>query len=149
MTSAQAVAEIRNLSTGWQIQRLSGWIERRVAELLVPLGLSHREFALLMTVLENPGLRQNEIGARFSMPDYAVSRGLSDLQARGLVVRRAQAGSRRAHAIHPTPQAESMLPDLRAVSRGVNADLLAALSPDEAAALRDLLGRVLAATRGD
>ena len=143
MTDPTPIADFRAASAGWHIQRLSGWIDREMSARLAPLGLTHRDFALLMSVLETPGQTQAMLAAGFAMPDYAVSRSLNALEAKGLIAR--VPASRRAHAILPTEAAQALLPRLQTQARALNRALLAPLDDREAALLRSLMARMLAA----
>lgn len=102
-------------------------------------GLTLQQFAILMTVIEHGRMTQAEIGRRFAMPAYAISRAIDGLEADGLLVRDAHPSSRRAHQIHATEKALDMAPAMFAIVKAVNADLTAGLAPDEANRLRQLL----------
>lgn len=144
-TIADATRTVREESVGWLIQRLSARLNRAMAEALVPFGLTQREFAILMTVLEHGPIRrlsQADIAARFEMPAYAISRAIDGLSEKGLVDRRPVPGSRRSHGIAATARAKELAPQLHAVVRSVNAGFLAPLDPDESAALAGALRRL-------
>lgn len=109
---------------------------------LSPHGLSLPQFAVLMTVLEHDGLTQNEIGTRFTMPAYAISRAIDHLEALGLARRVPHPTSRRSHRIEATPAAQRIAPDLFSIVRRVNAELSAPLSKTERAQLADMLTKL-------
>ncbi len=143
MTTSEQTRVTRENSFGWLIQRVARQVETEMSERLRQLDISIPQFAVLMTVLETPGLSQAAIGEGFAMPAYAVSRALDTLQDQGLIVRRGAEGSRRAHEIHPTSKGLELAPQLRQAVVDVNASFTGRLDPDEAATLvkvlRDLL----------
>lgn len=130
---------VRETSIGWRIQRIAGAINRRMRDELAPLGLDQRQFAVLMTALEHEGLTQAEIGARFEMPAYAISRALDQLEGHGLVERGAHPTSRRAVTVRVTEAGRNLAPRLFDVVRRVNADLVAGLDDAQRRALGDIL----------
>ena len=139
MTLEQDTRRVRTTSLGWMIQRLSRRLERAMAERLAALGLSLPQFAVMMTVLETPGLTQAQIGDRFEMPAYSISRAIDQLEEAGLVERRPHPASRRAHTIYPTARGQALGADLFAVVGAVNDQLAAPLSARE----RDRFSRLL------
>jgi DNA-binding MarR family transcriptional regulator len=69
---------------------------------------------------------------------------IDTLEEEGLVERKPCPVDRRAFAVTLTDKARGMLPALEAQSDALEDDVTAALSPDERAALRDMLQRVSA-----
>ena len=101
------------------------------------------QFAIMMTVLEESGLTQTQIGERFSMPPYATSRALDQLEKSNLIERRAHPVSRRAHGIHATQDGIALAPVLHDIVGRVNGDLTVNLTPDQREFLGDLLSKIL------
>lgn len=134
---------VRLTSIGWMMQRLSRRVEEDMAARLRPLGLTVPGFAVMMTVLEDGPLTQAQIGRRFRMPAYTISRALDLLEERGLVERRPHERSRRAHAVHATPEGLALAPRLFALVDEVNAELVAPLSQDDRARLGAILARLM------
>ena len=97
-------------------------------------------------MLEHGQLTQAEIGRRFAMPAYAISRAIDALEDAGFIVREDHPESRRAHRIRPTDKGLMLAPDLFAIVRAVNAELTGGLDADEAEQLKRLLARALAST---
>jgi DNA-binding MarR family transcriptional regulator len=129
----------RENSMGWMIQRLARRLDDAMNARLAEHGLTLQQFAILMTVIEHGRMTQAEIGRRFAMPAYAISRAIDGLEADGLLVRDAHPSSRRAHQIHATPKALDLAPAMFAIVKAVNADLTAGLAADDADRLRQLL----------
>ncbi len=54
---------------------------------LAPLGLSKGQFAIIITLLENEGVTQAEIGQKILMPGYATTRNIDKLELYELLER--------------------------------------------------------------
>jgi len=143
MQIEQQTRTVRTSSLGWMIQRISGRLDRTMAENLAPHRLTIQHFAVMMTVLEEGGLSQTEIGRHFGMPAYAISRAIDHLESEGLLERRAHQTSRRTHTIHATEAGRSLSQTLFGVVEKVNAELTAGLSTDQRKGLRNLLQQIL------
>lgn len=133
----------RENSMGWMIQRLARRLDDAMNARLAEHGLTLQQFAILMTVIETGRMTQAEIGRRFAMPAYAISRAIDGLEADGLLVRDAHPSSRRAHQIHATQKAVDLAPAMFAIVKAVNADLTAGLGADDADRLRQLLAETM------
>jgi len=142
--AAQAIRAAREGSTGWLVQRLTGQLDRAMDAALAPHGLTVQRFAIVMTVLENEGLTQSEIGERFRAPAYQITRSIDALAADGFLERRPHPTSRRTNTVHATRQSLALVPTLVKIVETVNADLLAGLKAEECAQMHDLLGQMLA-----
>lgn len=133
----------RTSSLGWVLQRASARVERAMEQRLSRHGMNIRQFAVMMTILEQGGLSQSEIGARFTMPAYAISRAIDMLEEAGLAERRPHPTSRRRLTIHPTEKGKALGAELVAIVHEVNDSFAAPLSPQERARLLALLGRLI------
>ncbi|WP_425037325.1 MarR family winged helix-turn-helix transcriptional regulator [Primorskyibacter sp. S187A] len=129
----------RTTSYGWMIQQIARRLNQSMEERLAPHGLNLQQFAVMMTVLEFDGLTQTEIGARFSMPPYAISRAIDHLEKAGFVARRQHPTSRRAFTVHATQGGSALAPSLHDIVNDVNAELTAPLTT----AQREQLGALL------
>lgn len=133
----------RENSAGWKVQRLAGRMNRAMSERLEAFGLTQQQFAILVMVIEVDGITQKGLGERFAMPPYAITRALDVLERKGLIERREDPASRRAHNIHATAAGREMAPSLFAMVRELNDLFLSPLSAEEAAKLHELLKRLL------
>lgn len=143
MSLASQARQTRQNSIGWMIQRLARQLDVAMAEQLAEHDLTLPQFAILMTVLEHEPLTQADIGRRFSMPAYTISRALDTLEASGLINRAAHPESRRAHQISTTEKGRALAPTLFGIVGSVNATLTRSLDDDQRAALRLLLDSIL------
>ncbi|RVT82203.1 MarR family transcriptional regulator [Rhodobacteraceae bacterium CCMM004] len=145
MTGETEQPHPRATSIGWLLQRAARQAEAAMEERLTDVGLSVQQFAVMMTVLEDPGLSQTEIGARFSMPAWAISRAIDHLVAEGLVERRAHPTSRRTLAIYPTEEGRALAGRLFAIVGEVNDTVSAPLTGAERGTLAALLVKLVGA----
>ena len=111
---------------------------------LAPLGVHPRMNAVLVALAANDGLSQQQLSARLGVHRNVMVSLIDTLEEEGLVERKPCPVDRRAFAVTLTDKARGMLPALEAQSDALEDDVTAALSPDERAALRDMLQRVSA-----
>jgi DNA-binding MarR family transcriptional regulator len=67
------------------------------------------QFAVLILINENPGVRQTEVCAALGLQKANFVPLLNELQRRGLAVRKAGVPDRRSSALHLTAQGEALL----------------------------------------
>lgn len=133
----------RESSLGWMIQRLAGQLNVEMGRRLAELDLQLPQFAVMMMVLEHEPLSQADIGKRFGMPPYAISRALDGLQTLGFIERKPNPSSRRAHVITSTKAGQTLAPKLHAIVRQANGDLLQDFDAEDQAKILGLLGRLV------
>ncbi|MEN0001928.1 MAG: MarR family transcriptional regulator [Pseudomonadota bacterium] len=146
MDIAKQAKQTREASTGWYIQRLAGRLDAMMTDALKPHDMNLAQFPIMMTALEFDGLTQADYAKRFRMPAYAISRAVDALVDKGLLERRPDMKSRRAHNIHVTQAGRALAPALFDIIEQVNGKLLQALDGDEANHLRQSLGKILNAS---
>lgn len=110
---------------------------------LAPHGLTLQQFAIVMSLLENDGLNQTEIGSRFSAPAYTITRAIDGLESDGFLERRPHPTSRRTNTVHATRKSLDLVPVLVGIIGDVNARLLGALDRQEREHMHGLLAHVL------
>ena len=143
MTISDDTRQTRQNSLGWMIQRLANRMTKDMNLRLAELDLSLPQFAVMMMVLEHGPLTQSDIGKRYDLPPYAISRALDHLQVLGFVTRKAHPTSRRAHQIEATAKGLEKAPELHRVVREVNGDILAPLNFEETALLLSMMTRLV------
>ncbi|MEO0542806.1 MAG: MarR family transcriptional regulator [Pseudomonadota bacterium] len=146
MDTEEAARQTRQTSAGWYIQRLAGRLDKAMGEALADIDLTLPQLPIMMTALERGGLTQADYAAKFRMPAYAISRSIDSLVVQGLLERRPDQNSRRAYNIYVTDAGRDLAPKLFAIIEGVNAEILAPLTPDEAKTLLSLLSKSLNAS---
>jgi DNA-binding MarR family transcriptional regulator len=114
----------------------------RFAELLAPLGLRARQFALLNLVDLAAGSSQQRLGELMGLDPSGLVSAIDELERQGLLERRRDPSDRRRHALFLTRAGKAKLTRARQASQRRSAELLAPLSAAEAQALHELLRRI-------
>lgn len=115
------------------------------ADLLKPLGLRPKQFAVMNLVALADGPSQQEIGARMELDPSGLIGTLDELEELGWLERRRSERDRRRHALHLTAAGREKLTEGRAAARRRAEDLTAPLSEKERATLLRLLEKMAAA----
>jgi DNA-binding MarR family transcriptional regulator len=129
-------------SVGFTISTTGYAIARRFRELLAPLELEPREFALLRTVAASEGVTQQAIGERMGVAPSRMVAFVDALEERGLLERRQNPDDRRARALYLTPGGRKKLERAFTVAVEHERRLCSELSPQQREQLLELLGRV-------
>jgi DNA-binding MarR family transcriptional regulator len=129
-------------SVGFTISTTGYALAKRFRELLAPLGLEPREFALLRTVATSEGVTQQAIGERMGVAASRMVAFVDALEARGLLERRQNPDDRRARALFLTPEGRSLLEQAFVVAVEHERRLTSELTDEEREQLLDLLARV-------
>jgi DNA-binding MarR family transcriptional regulator len=127
---------------GFTISTTGYAIARRFRELLAPLGLEPREFALLRTVASSEGVSQQAIGERMNVAPSRMVTFVDTLEERGLLERRQNPDDRRARALFLTPAGRELLQRGFAIAVEHEQRLSSELSAQERDQLLDLLARI-------
>lgn len=126
-------------SLGFTLSTLGFAVSRRFRDVLGPLGLEPREFALLRAVAASQGQPQNAIAERLRIPASRMVAYVDALEARGLIERRRNPDDRRARELHLTGEGRELLGDAFAVASDFERRLCARLDEDERERLLTLL----------
>jgi DNA-binding MarR family transcriptional regulator len=129
-------------SVGFTISTTGYAVARLFRQILAPLELEPREFALLRAVGASEGQSQQAIGERLQIPASRMVAFVDALEARGLLVRRQNKLDRRARALHLTKAGADLLARAFALASAHERELCAPLSDAEREQLLDLLQRV-------
>jgi DNA-binding MarR family transcriptional regulator len=117
----------------------------RFAELLKPLGLRPKHFALMNVVDLADGPSQQQLGETLGLDPSGLISAIDELEASGLLERRRAKEDRRRHALFLTRAGEAKLAEAREASRERGEELIAPLSAAEAQSFHDLLQRIAGA----
>ncbi|WP_433757601.1 MarR family winged helix-turn-helix transcriptional regulator [Nocardia sp. CA-135398] len=120
-------------------------VAQRFTDLLAPLGISPRHYGTLRILRANDGQSQQQLCEAQRIHRNVMVGLVDELEKRGLVERRKHPTDRRAHAVYLLPAAHELLTRAEAIVTGLDADVTAALAPDERATLVELLQRTAAA----
>mgnify|MGYP001812211297 CR=1 FL=1 len=129
----------REESIGWMIKAVASWIDEQLKIGLESICLTRGQFAIMMTLLEEDGLTQVEIGRRISMPGYATSRNIDELESRNLLKRKPHESTRRSYRIFITEQGRELAPSIYDVAYNLREHLLESFDDKEVKTLRLLL----------
>ena len=95
-----------------------------------------------MTLLENDGMPQAEIGRKILMPGYATTRNIDKLELNELLERKHHKSSRRAHSIYLTEKSRGLAPALFAIVEDVNEVFLGTIDDKDQKELNTILSRL-------
>jgi DNA-binding MarR family transcriptional regulator len=138
--------------TGTGVGRRLGYLLKHAGMLLAerhdgalaPWGTDARELAVLIVIDSYEPASQQQVAERLGVDRTTMVAMLDALEAKGLLSRRPDPQDRRRNVVELTAVGQDVLVAATAASDRAEADLLAPLSHDEAATLRDLLARVVA-----
>ncbi|WP_155373721.1 MarR family winged helix-turn-helix transcriptional regulator [Catellatospora vulcania] len=128
--------------TNFLLSQLGFHTASRFTERLVGLGIQPNHFGLLMHLAQGEGRTQQQLAEALGIHRKVMVGLLDDLEQRGLAERRRHPADRRAHAIHLTEAARTLLPEAVAVADAEEEELLTGLDGDERRQLLALLQRV-------
>lgn len=128
---------------GWMIKALSTRVDARMTNALKPHGLNLGQFGILMTLLEEDGLIQSEIGKKISMPGYATTRNIDTLEDNGFLERQKNETSRRSYRIFLTDKGKSLSVSLFNIVTTINENTVSMLDDNEVTTLQQLLSKML------
>lgn len=118
-----------------------------MAELLAPLGLTMRQFAVLRALSANEGMSQAALGESLQIDASSIVLVLDECQKSGWSQRRPSPSDRRRYALHLTPAGRRVLTKAQRAAASAEAEVLAPLSPEQRTQLHTLLITLLSSGR--
>jgi len=88
--------------TGYRLQRATTTAMARYKLVFSAFGLRRTTFSCLSLIVDNPGLRQSQLGEVLAIERPNLVNIVEDLTSAGLVTRETSPQDRRAYALHPT-----------------------------------------------
>lgn len=131
-------------SLAFLLSQLGFVSSRGFHQALAPLGIEPRHFLLMRHVMREEGRTQQSLGEALGVPPSRMVAIVDQLEARGLLERRANPSDRRARALHVTPAGRRLMEKAFQVAVQHNARIGAALSAEERERLIALLLKVAA-----
>ncbi|MEU1518667.1 MarR family winged helix-turn-helix transcriptional regulator [Streptomyces sp. NPDC005811] len=110
-------------------------------EALRPLGVELRHFAVLIVLVDRGPTVQRDLVAATGSDKAGIMRVVDDLERKGLAVRKAVPGDRRARAVEITPEGLALYDAAHGAAEPLAEHLVAGLKPGEPERLTDLLTR--------
>lgn len=123
------------------LSQLSKALNRRASEEL--LGMRLKPYMALGYIRDHPGATQQELESVMFMDANGVVLLLNELEAAHLSIRRRDPQDRRRHIVELTAAGRHALEKADKARESLEGEMLAGLTPDERAALRSLVQRVL------
>lgn len=111
-------------------------------------GLTIPEWRVLAVLGRYPEISANEVAERSAMDKVMVSRAVARLLGAGLLKRRMDAADRRRSALALSSRGAAVYAEVVPQALALEADVLAAFTPAEAAEFDRLLDKLLARTAG-
>jgi DNA-binding MarR family transcriptional regulator len=142
MMSATADDEDRTDGVAFLLAQLGHHATTLFAERVATVGLTPPHAGILRAVAAEPGRSQQALSAQLGMLPSRVVVYVDELEERGYVERRANPKDRRLYALHLTAAGKRLLRKLSQLARDHEAQLTAALDPEQRDALRSLLTTV-------
>jgi DNA-binding MarR family transcriptional regulator len=113
-----------------------------MGEALRPFGVELRHFSVLMELVNNGPTMQRDLAAATGTDKAGVMRVVDDLERKGLAVRKAVPGDRRARAVEITPAGLELFDASHVAAAPLSERLAGALDPAERDQLKELLTKL-------
>jgi DNA-binding MarR family transcriptional regulator len=126
------------------LSQLGTYVSDDFKRRLAPLDVHPRTNAVLVALAGADGQSQRQLSARLGLHRNVMVSLIGTLEEQGLVERKPHPDDRHAFAVTLTDKAHELLPALEEQSHAMEGEVTAALTPDERAALLDMLRRVSA-----
>jgi MarR family transcriptional regulator, lower aerobic nicotinate degradation pathway regulator len=139
-------AALRN-RTSYVLVKLATQVRQQCADQVASAGISQHQHAILCCLDEYGPACQKDIAARLGIDTGDTVTHVDGLQRKGLVLRERDERDRRRQIITLTAAGRQLLGRVEELLDAAEPGMLAALSPQECAALRDFAVRVLAEAR--
>ncbi|MGQ4386268.1 MarR family winged helix-turn-helix transcriptional regulator [Streptomyces sp. SAS_270] len=110
-------------------------------EALRPLGIELRHFAVLIVLVDRGPTLQRDLVAATGSDKAGVMRVVDDLERKGLALRKAVPGDRRARAVEITAEGVELYDAAHVAAEPLAEGLVVGLAPGEPERLTDLLTR--------
>jgi DNA-binding MarR family transcriptional regulator len=129
-------------STAYLLKRLGFQIKDRSLEAFEAAGESPYHYSVLAVLEEGARDTQAKIADALGYDRSWLVGLLDELEADGLIERRRDPDDRRRHLVSLNPAGKKKLAELRAISKGVENEFLAALDAEQRSRLHELLLQV-------
>lgn len=124
------------------LAQLGAYSAARFAARLVDLGLNPAHAGILRLLATEPNLNQRELAVRLHALPSRIVTLIDELEKLGLVVRRRSTADRRSSALELTDAGRTTMASLRHIATAHEAEITAAVTPQERQQLAGLLGRL-------
>jgi DNA-binding MarR family transcriptional regulator len=132
--------DAEHLGVAFLLAQLGAHAAERIARRLSAIGLTPAHIGLLRVIAASPGVSQQAVAERVGVHPSRVVALLDDLEREGFAERRRDPKDRRLHA--PYPASDEKLQEIARIDAAHEHDICAALSAEERATIKELLGRM-------
>jgi DNA-binding MarR family transcriptional regulator len=127
---------------GFLLARLGHHAASLFADQMATLELTLTQAGILRAVAATPGRSQHDLSAYLGVMPGRLVAHVDELEQRGYLERRRDAGDRRRNALHLTEAGKQLMRRLSCLMRQHESQLMAGLDPDECDTLHALLAAV-------
>lgn len=126
----------------YRIVALGHLISRRLSSAYEAENLTIPEWRVLAVISQADAMAARDVVALTPMDKMAVSRAVASLEAKGLVLRQADARDKRVFALVLSPEGRAMFTRVARLARAYEERLLAVLSEKDRASFNEALSRL-------
>ena len=134
--------DVSPFAMGLLLRRAHWRVAAVMGEALRPLDIELRHFAVLMELVNNGPTLQRDLAPATGTDKAGIMRVVDDLERKGLAVRKAVPGDRRARAVEITPAGLDLFDAAHVAAEPLSERLASALEPGERDQLRELLTKL-------
>ena len=126
---------------GLLLRKVHSRVAAVMAEVLRPLGIELRHFAVLIVLVDRGPTEQRDLVEATGTDKAGIMRVVDDLERKGLAKRKSVPGDRRVRAVEITRKGLELFDDAHVAAGQLTERLASVLGPDETGQLTDLLSQ--------
>lgn len=134
--------EAPRLGNAFLLAQIGAHAAQRFTERIGELELTPAQVGLLRLVASRPGQSQQKLAKQLGMPATRLVPLVDGLEKRGLIERRRNAEDRRLYALELSAAGRELMGQVARTAASHEGAITAALTDDERAVLRELLGKI-------
>jgi len=134
-------ARLREL-TSYGLYRATGTAMLRYKAIFAAFGLRRTTFSCLSLIIDNPGLRQSQLGETLAIERPNLVKIVEDLSSADLIRRETSKTDSRAYALFATPKGKALFQDAFDAVCDMDIQITQGLSDSEIATLRKALAKI-------
>lgn len=119
-------------------------MHKRFDQSVADIGVTRSQWTLIAVVSRHPGVTQREVAETLEMSEASVGRLIDRLCSDGMLVRQPKEDDRRAHCIHLTDAASTLLDKISGVAMIHEEAIFAGFDADDIARLETYLDKIAA-----
>ena len=127
---------------GYALRRAQGAVYSDLSDALARISLKPLQYTLLLMVSENPGASQTSVCEALGMQKANCVPTMSELERRGLIIRRKSTADARSYELHITNKGKRILQRAGEVQSTHEQRLIERIGPEGREQLLQLLGKL-------